>query len=726
MKKMSLAVAAIVLFSVSAMAQDRHQSYISYDNGQTVVRQNDGREVQARVNLPVFPGDEVETGRRGRSEIRLADGNIVALDRQTAVRFQSVLDSIEGDAEQTTTELLFGNAMIHAVRGETLIRVDTSNATYVSRSRSLYSIGTLPDGDDDVAVFSGSVEVRTPNGTERIRAGERVTLDRRGIYGEASTASAGNSDFEQWYIRRAERYGRSSRYLDSRISYADSDLDGYGSWVYVGDYDSWVWRPYVSVGWRPYYYGHWGYSRWGSMVWISNEPWGFVPYHYGRWAYTPVYGWVWLPGAAYSHAWVYWAWGHNYIGWIPAGWYDCYRPYYSWAYQPYSGFGGIRPGFGFHGRVQLANIDYRAWTFVDPNTLVSNRADRAALTIDAVRDRLARGGSTATVSNSFPKLSRDELKDPGAAIGVIARRGAGSGTGKDGSGSLADLTPFFRRDPELPTAVRDRIARPVDTGGKKLDSDSAAAGSARTGTISRGRTIGPIETGARDSGGVVSRRPDRADTPSDNDSGRIVTRRRPSQDSSESGSAPQAEPQDSTRQRIVPRTTPRSEGSEPADSSWRGRSIRREAPESAPKTQEDAPAPTRSDWRSRGASGGTVDRSRSGDDDAERAPAAAPRRGSGSDIPRRVIDRIGGARVEPSDRPSRSGDSNRSGGSVPRVERPSRGSDGGQSRSSSPSPRSGGGSGTVSRPSSPPPKSAPSEPSKSGGGERSNIKPNKD
>src|SRR5687767_15242813 len=118
MKKMSLAVAAIVLFSTTAMAQDRHQSYISYDNGQTVVRQNDGREVDARVNLPVFPGDEVETGRRGRSEIRLADGNVIALDRQTSIRFQSVLDSIEGEAEQTSTELLFGNAMIHAVRGD--------------------------------------------------------------------------------------------------------------------------------------------------------------------------------------------------------------------------------------------------------------------------------------------------------------------------------------------------------------------------------------------------------------------------------------------------------------------------------------------------------------------------------------------------------------------------------------------------------------------------------
>ena len=38
--------------------------------------------------MPVFPGDEVTTSRRGRVEIRMADGNIIALDRSTPVRLQ--------------------------------------------------------------------------------------------------------------------------------------------------------------------------------------------------------------------------------------------------------------------------------------------------------------------------------------------------------------------------------------------------------------------------------------------------------------------------------------------------------------------------------------------------------------------------------------------------------------------------------------------------------------
>ena len=52
------------------------------------------------------------TSRRGRAEIRLADGNIIALDRSTTVRFQSILDSYDGDNAQTVVELRTGHVAI--------------------------------------------------------------------------------------------------------------------------------------------------------------------------------------------------------------------------------------------------------------------------------------------------------------------------------------------------------------------------------------------------------------------------------------------------------------------------------------------------------------------------------------------------------------------------------------------------------------------------------------
>src|SRR5205085_236123 len=179
----------------------------------------------------------------------------------------------------------------------------------------------------------------------------------------------------------------------------------------------------------------------------------WVPYHYGRWAYDAFYGWVWMPGNGYSPAWVYWSYGSNYVGWAPSGWWDCYKPYYNWCYRPYS-HDGQSAGYGFYGRVRTADMDLRPWTFVNPNQMVSTRIDRAALTTDVIKDRLARSGDGfTTVGNTAARFTRTELKDPNAAVNVIARRGfgGGSGTGKDGPGSstVADVTPFIRRDPDL-------------------------------------------------------------------------------------------------------------------------------------------------------------------------------------------------------------------------------------------------------------------------------------
>ena len=91
----------------------RHQSYISYDEGGTVVRTGeDGKEIDSQRNLPVYPGDEVITGRRGRAEVHLSDGNILGIDRATALRLRSILDSYDGDSNETVAELRYGKVAV--------------------------------------------------------------------------------------------------------------------------------------------------------------------------------------------------------------------------------------------------------------------------------------------------------------------------------------------------------------------------------------------------------------------------------------------------------------------------------------------------------------------------------------------------------------------------------------------------------------------------------------
>lgn len=686
MRKLNLLLlSTLALAAPLHAAQGRSQSYFTYDDGGTTVRQGeDSREIEARVNLPVYPGDEVITSRRGRAEIRLADSNVIALDRSTAIRFQSILDSYDGDSSQTVVELRYGHIVVQrSGNGREVLRLDTPSASYAATDQAIYAIDADTRGADRISVFEGEIEVRTPARTTRVRSGEEARVDGQGLHGLVSLPRGSADEFERWFLRRSERYGRgNSRYLDRSLAYSDYDLQEYGSWTYVSSLGTWGWRPHVSVGWRPYYNGYWGY-RSGCLTWISYEPWGWVPYHYGRWGYDPGYGWVWMPGYNYSPAWVYWMYGNGYLGWAPAGWYDCYRPYYGWAYRPYAR-ARFDFGFGFYGRVRVNEIDLRPWTFISPNSLISTRVDQAALTTDAIRQRLSRdpNGSLATVSGAPARFSRNDLRDPAAAIGVIARRGIGGGTGREGPGSATDVTPFFRRDSELSNTVRERIVRGVADGPRggiggvapSLGSPSGVPSPNTPGTL-EGR-IPPRSSDTRDSGRI-----DRGNNGNPNRGDGGVRR-----DSTPPATVPQAPvPVD----RGVP-------------DRWRDR-IDRPAP-SAPvdrPTTDRTPAverPQDQPWRGRVVGrGGDAPR-----DTTPRDTATPPPADRGSDVPRRIIDRIGGARIY--------GDTPRQSDS-PRSSPP---------RDSSPPPRVERSSPPPERSSPPPERSSP--PPQSRGNEGGRIK----
>ena len=627
-----LTLALPIALPLHAGSAGKSQSYFTYDDGGTIVRQgDDSREVDARVNFPVYPGDEVITNRRGRAEIRLADGNVLALDRSTSIRFRSILDSYDGDSSQTVVELRYGHVAVQRTEyAREMLRLDTDSASYAASESAVYAVDGDGRGRDRVSVFSGSIEVRTPTRSTTISSGEEGQVDEQGLYNTVNQ-SGSSDDFERWFLNRSSRYDTAStRYLDRSLAYSDNELSDNGSWNYVSSVGAWGWRPYVSAGWRPYYHGYWGH-RGGALVWISYEPWGWVPYHYGRWSYDTGFGWVWLPGSAYSPAWVYWLYGPSYIGWAPAGWYDCYRPYYGWAYRPYARYGfdfGI--GFGSYGRVRLHDIDLRPWTFLNPNSIVSTRVDQAALSADVIRERLLRdkNADLATVTGAPARFTRSEMRDPAAAVNNIIRRGIGGGTGKEGSGAAADMTPFFRRDPELSTAVRDRVTRTL------LPTVPIVAAPMRgpSGVPSPG-TPGTIEgrTGFR-----RDLTPSSPSAPATVDRG-VINRRDP----------------------VTPdRTIPRDAGN-----TWRNRVERPstpQAPVDAPRNDRNLVPDRSNGWRGRVVRGGDVpaptserfDRTPVDRAPADRAPVdRTPVGRGGSDVSRRIIDRIGGARISRPDAP---------------------------------------------------------------------------
>lgn len=729
----------ILALAVPLAADEKHQSYFAYDDGGTLVRQgDDGREIEARVNMPVYPGDEVITNRRGRAEIRLSDGNIIAVDRATSIFLKSVLDSYEGDAAQTVIELRQGKIAVHRTElGRDLVRIDTKNASYVASHEAVYSIEADSRGKDRVSVFGGALEVRTRERSTRLRSGEGAEVDDRGLYDLVSDSRSSADDFERWFIRRAERRdGKSHRYLDRRLAYYGDDLDDHGTWINVAGI-GWSWRPFVAAGWRPYHNGYWHNSRYGCLTWVSYDPFGWTPYHYGRWAYDSFHGWVWVPGSGYSPAWVYWWYGPSYVGWAPAGWWDCHRPYYDWAYRPYHRTAN-HFGFGFYGRVRVNEIDLRPWTFMDADTLISNRVDRASLTADAIKQRLGRtNGGFATVSNEPARFTREQFRNPADAVNAIARRGF-AGTGRENlTGDLAgDMTPFFRRDADVSSTVRERItrARGGDApAGGPTTSPRVAGGSPSTpadggglAPIGRG-SAAPIGRGSvapiDGSGGLAPIGGGRATTPATGSGSTGTVNRGGSTDSGSwrGGTTRGSQPAEGGSGRVnrggssggdapavsTPEAGETSGGAVRMPSFGRKRDdVSREGSESTGRSTESAdPKPREESWRNR------VSRDPESSSSPRSNPPADSERSTsrGGDAPRRVIEGIGGTRVSRDTESTRkqpeasSGERQRSSGSTrsetprpsrdsgARVERPSSSGSSGSSSSGS-STRSAGSS----------------------------------
>jgi hypothetical protein len=607
-----LLLAAIAAVALPSYARDRSHSYITYDDGGATIRQaEDGNVVDTRVNMPIFPGDQVTTGRRGRIEIRMADGNVIALDRSTSVEFKSILDSYDGDSEQTIVELHSGHVAIQRDDDtRQLLRLDTENASYAATDIAVYAVEADEKNHDRVTVFDGTMEVRTPARTMRLRNGEEAHVDDGGIYDLVDARNTAD-EFERWFIQRATRYNTASgRYLDRSLAYSEADLGLNGSWDFSADFGGWCWRPRVGADWRPYNNGYWRHSPGGVLVWVSYDPWGWVPYHYGRWAYASGQGWVWLPGAAYAPAWVYWMYGPSYVGWAPMGWYDCYRPYYNWAYRPYAR-AGFRFGGGWSGRVNPGEVDLRPWTFVTPNQLLNRHVDQARLPGETIRERLRHDGSVGVVSSTPARFDHHEIRDPNAAIGNVFRRGIGSGNGKDGS--AADMTPFFRRDPQLPPAVRDRVvhAMPIEGGAvvvpvTRVGAPSGVPTPGTTGTLEGQVNRGADGTVPRTESPVITRDGRSVGTPGTNGSTNEWRRGRAVDGSQHRGDASQTPAAGTTHHDGAP-ANPVSPAGPAGD--WRGRAVGHH-------------------------------------DDAGPAAAPAPTVRSGSrDVPSRIIDAIGGAHI---------------------------------------------------------------------------------
>jgi hypothetical protein len=316
-------------------------------------------------------------------------------------------------------QLARGTADFSVLRpNRTDIELDTPLVSVRPRDRGNYRVTVVDDGQTEVTVRAGEVDVYTPRGVETVSAGKTMLVRGDPSNPEFQVVAArGIDDWDRWNADRDRRLdsagnGVYNKYVSPDV-YGSESLEGYGRWVSTPDYGN-VWNPQVAAGWAPYQNGRWAFDPYYGWVWISADPWGWAPYHYGRWFFNAGYGgWCWWPGSLYARH--YWApayvgffgfggggfgvgFGFGNVGWVPLAPFEVFRPWW--------GRGFV--GGGFYSRTTIVNNvnvfnTYRNARVVNGVTAVNSR--------DFSAGRFGRG--------SFVSPSAGDLRSAGMVNGRL-------------------------------------------------------------------------------------------------------------------------------------------------------------------------------------------------------------------------------------------------------------------------------------------------------------------
>lgn len=418
-------------------------SYISYlERYATIKPATQGDTLDAVVNMPVLPGDRVETARGARMEIQLADTSTVWLDQFTTVDFDSIANTRGFSAPRTALYLAAGGIAVEvAPRAASLLVDSPAGSVYLTRG-GFYRLEL--EGDQlRVAAHQGSAELPAGMGSVLLRAGFAAWIADNEELQRVVWRGDGD-DFWQWVLERRmpPAQSQTARYVEKAPrAYV---LDTYGEWVYLSDLGSWGWRPRVSVTWVPYSFGRWYWTPAG-WCWVSYEPWGWYPYHYGSWYFSVSFGWVWFYDPIWAPAWVHWIYTPGYVGWCPRGYYDWWWWHHG-HHRPYGPHRWSEVSFDFSGRVRLGHIDHRPWTFVPEDKFTYSHIERVRLDpgriIRSVGDREAFVRSGPLVGPAPRDLGRP------AELRELFREQ-----------TSREVTPYLRREVRVPAG--DTMAPPV-------------------------------------------------------------------------------------------------------------------------------------------------------------------------------------------------------------------------------------------------------------------------
>jgi hypothetical protein len=385
--------------------------------------------VDASVNRPLIPGDNIWVGDRGRTELHVGS-TALRLDANTAFQFLNLDDqTVQIRLSEGTLTVRMRNLAQNQV-----FEIDTPNVAFNLTGPGEYRIDANPDSQTTViTVRNGQGDVTGGGEAFPVYARQRVIVSGYDQITYNLAAAPQADPWDQWCSSRDRREDQSlsARYVSREVAGYD-DLDQYGRWDNQPGYGS-VWMPNsVAAGWAPYHDGHWAWiAPWG-WTWVDDAPWGFAPYHYGRWASFNG-RWGWIPGPydatpVYAPALVAWIGGGRggsgfsfsfsigtvaAVAWFPLGPREPYFPSY-------------QASRGYFTRVNNTNT-------VINNTTINNYYDssrnNAPVTNIQYANRNVQNGVTAVPQDTFSRgrrVTQDARAVPAAQLGSVQTFGAPS------------------------------------------------------------------------------------------------------------------------------------------------------------------------------------------------------------------------------------------------------------------------------------------------------------
>jgi hypothetical protein len=282
---------------------------LSYVEGDVQIDRRTGQGLERAIpNMPVTQGVMVKTGSDGRAEVEFEDGSTVRLAPETFVSFPELSLRSSG-AKVSSIDVQEGTAYFdlrHKGDDEFSVQVAHRELELAHAAHFRVDAGR---SDVKIAVFKGTLALRSTSGPVEIKSGETVTLDLNDN-GRYLLAKGTEPDpYDSWDKSRAEYVNESASvsardYSSYPYYYGRNDLANYGSFNYQPGYGN-LWRPFgMSPGWDPFYDGAWVWYPGFGYTWVSYYPWGWLPYRYGSWMYVPGWGWGWQPGSY----WTGWTW----------------------------------------------------------------------------------------------------------------------------------------------------------------------------------------------------------------------------------------------------------------------------------------------------------------------------------------------------------------------------------------------------------------------------------